>query len=110
MRRDPESALSLLEDTNSVLIVYVRYMADDIDNAENFELRINCGVSHPKFSEKVEAIISQDLRTMKKSVSRQRFNKSNSFAVFNLTAQTLLCAVQYILGFVYLLSDDRNLL
>lgn len=106
--QDPESALSLLEDTNSVLIVYVRYMADDIDNAENFELRINCGVSHPKFSEKVEAIISQDLRTMKKSVSRQRFNKSNSFAVFNLTAQTLLCAVQYILGFVYLLSDDNR--
>lgn len=109
--QDSESALSLLRKTNSVLIVFVRYMADDISNAENFELRIDCGVSHPRFSEKANAVISQDLRTMKQSVSRQRFSKTNAIAIFSLTAQTLVCAIQYILGFVYLLSgNNRNAL
>lgn len=106
--QDKMSMLSLLEKTNSVLFVYVRYTADDISNAENFELRIDCAVSHPKFSEKTEEVISQDLRVMKKSVGRQKFTKENAIGVFNLTAQTLVCACQYILGFVNLLAGNNQ--
>lgn len=102
------SMLSLLEKTNSILFVHVRYTADDITNAENFELRIDYAVSHPKFSEKTEEVISQDLRTMKRSVGRQKFTKENAISVFNLTAQTLVCACQYILGFVNLLVGDNK--
>ena len=106
---DNISLLALLEKTNSVLFVNVRYTADDVGNAENFELRINCAVSHPKFSDKANEVVSQDLRMMKKSVSRQKFTKANAINVFNFTAQTLVCACQYILGFVYLLSgNNRN--
>lgn len=106
--QDKANLLSLLEKTNSVLFVYVRYTTDDVNNAENFELCINCAVSHPKFSEKAEYVISQDLRMMKKSVGRQRFTKENAINVFNFTAQTLVCACQYILGFVYLLAGNNQ--
>lgn len=106
--QDKESLLSLLEKTNSILFVYVRYTTDDTNNAENFELCINCAVSHPKFNEKAENLITQDLRMMKKSVGRQKFTKENAINVFNFTAQTLVCACQYILGFVYLLAGNNQ--
>lgn len=106
--QDPRSTLSLLSRTNCAIIVHVRYMADDVSNAENYELRIDCGVSHPKFNDKAKEVISQDLRTMKKAVGKQRFNKTNAITVFSLTAQTLVCAIQYILGFVYLLSENNR--
>lgn len=105
---DKNGTLALLEKTNCILIVDVRYTADNSGNAENFELRINCAVSHPKFNDKAEAIISQDLRTMKSPVGRQNFNNANAINVFNFTAHTLVCAVQYILGFVYLLSGNNR--
>lgn len=105
---DNTSVLALLKKTNSVIIVNVRYTADVVSNAENFEMRINCAISHPKFNEKAKEVISQDLRMMKKSVSRQRFTKSNVISVFNFTAQTLVCACQYILGFVHLLAGNNR--
>lgn len=106
--QNPKDSISLLQKTNCVLIVHVRYSADDINNAENFELQINCSVSHPHFSEKVKAVISQDLRMMKGSVGKQRFSKSSAINVFSFTTQTLVCACQYILGFVYLLAGDNR--
>lgn len=106
--QDSKSTLALLRRTNCAIIVYVRYMADDVSNAENYELRIDCGVSHPKFNDKAKEVISQDLRTMKKAVGKQRFSKTNAITVFSLTAQTLVCAIQYILGFVYLLSENNR--
>lgn len=105
---DKDSMLSLLGKTNCVLFVYVRYTADDIGNAENFELQINCGVSHPICGERAEKILMQDLRMMKGSVGKQRFKKEDSIDVFNLTAQTLTYACQYILGFVHLLAGNNE--
>lgn len=108
---NPNDGISLLQKTNCVLITQVRYSADDITNAENYELQIHCTVSHPTFNEKLKDIISQDLRTMKGAVRRQRFSKGNAINVFSSTTQTLVCACQYILGFVYLLAgDNRNAL
>jgi len=106
--QDNADMLSLLERTNCVLLIKVRYSADDVTHAENYELQINCAVSHPEFNEKAETILLQDLRTINGPVRRQKFTKANSINVFNLTAQTLACACQYILGFVYLLCGNNE--
>lgn len=106
--QDKSDMLSLLERTNCVLLIKVRYSADDVSHAENYELQINCAVSHPEFNSKAEAILLQDLRAINGPVRRQKFTKANSINVFNLTAQTLACACQYILGFVYLLCGNNE--
>lgn len=99
-------ALALLNRTNCIFIVNVRYTADSANSAENFELRINYGVRHPRFNEAATRILSHDLTALGKPMGSQRFEKSNTINVFNFTTQTLLFACQYILGVVYLLSGD----
>lgn len=103
-----EGAQKLLDKTNCVLIIFVRYTADDVSNAENFELRIDYEVRAPEFDDVANALLSHDLATLKEPVGKQRFVKANTINVFNFTAQTLACACQYILGFMYLLAGDNQ--
>lgn len=104
--QDKEDALALLRRTNCIFIVNVRYTADSANRAENFELRINCGVRHPRFNEAGTQILSHDLTELGKPMGNQRFDKANTINVFNFTTQTLVFACQYILGVVYLLSGN----
>lgn len=104
--QDKEDALALLRRTNCVFIVNVRYTADSVNSAENFELRINYGIRHPRFNEAGTQILSHDLTELGKTMGNQRFDKANTINVFNFTTQTLVFACQYILGVVYLLSGN----
>ncbi len=103
-----EGARKLLDRTNCVLVIFVRYTADDVSNAENFELRIDYDVRAPKFDKIADALLSRDLATLKEPVGKQRFLKANTINVFDFTAQTLACACQYILGFMYLLTGENE--
>lgn len=105
---DNSEAVQLLIRTNCMFLVSVRYSADDVNNAEHFELRINYGVRHPQFSKTAESLLYHDLTALKTSVGKQRFEKAQLISVFDFTAQTLALACQYILGFVYLLSGDNH--
>lgn len=104
---DNDEIVKLLIHTSCMFLVSVRYSADDVSNAENFELRINYGVRHPQFSKTAESILYHDLTALNTSVGKQRFEKAQLISVFNFTAQTLALACQYILGFVYLLSGNN---
>lgn len=104
--QDKTDTLSLLNRTNCIFVVNVRYTADSVNSAENFELRVNYGVRHPRFDEAGARILSHDLSELGKPMGRQRFEKAKIIDVFNFTTQTLVFACQYVLGMVYLLSGD----
>ena len=103
-----EDALAVLERTNCMLLVRVRYSADDVDNAENFELKIDYGVRHPAFNEAATRMLSHDMSALKAPVGKQKFVKTETIDIFNFTTQTLVCACQYVLGVVALLAEDSN--
>ena len=103
-----EDALTVLQRTNCVLLVRVRYTADDIDNAENFELKIDYGVRHPAFNESATRMLSHDMSALNAPVGKQKFVKAETIDVFNFTTQTLVCACQYVLGVVALLAQDSQ--
>jgi tetratricopeptide (TPR) repeat protein len=102
-------ALRLLEKTNCIFLVFVRYTADDIDNAETFELQINYGVRHPAFNELGKKILSHDMATLNIPARKHRFVKANTLDVFNFTTQSLVCGCHYIAGLVALLSGRYRL-
>ena len=99
-----EDAINLLKTTNCLFLVDVKYKADDDTNAENFEMRINCGVVHPKFDKAVELGLAKDLTNLGKSVQNQYFVKKSLLPTFRITAQTLSYICQYTFGFVLLFS------
>lgn len=101
-----DSAVKLLMKTRCVLLVRVRYSADDAKNAENFEMRIGCGVRHPRFDEKADAVLVQDMSMLTETVRNQHFTNRNAINIFNFTTHTLFFACNYILGFVYLLARN----
>lgn len=104
-----EHVLEVLKRTKSALLVRVRYTADDVDNAENFELKIDYGVRHPTFNESATRMLSHDMSALNAPVGKQKFVKSDTLDVFNFTTQTLICACQYILGVVSLLAGDSHI-
>ena len=106
--RNKEDALAVLQRTNCVLLIRVQYTADDIDNAENFELKIDDGVRHPAFNESATQMLSHDMSALGAPVGRQKFVKAETIDVFNFTTQTLVCACQYVLGVVALLAQDSQ--
>lgn len=103
-----DDALAVLQRTNCVLLVRVRYTADDVDNAEKFELKIDYGVRHPAFNESATRMLSHDMSALNAPVGKQKFVKAETIDVFNFTTQTLVCACQYILGVVSLLAGDSH--
>lgn len=104
--QEDEDCLRLLQRTGSVLLVNVRYVTDDTDNSENFELMINYGVRHPHFIETAQKALSFDLSQLGSPIRSQRFDKRNTIDVFNFATQALVFACQYIVGFVALLTGD----
>ena len=104
--QEDKDCLSLLQRTGSTLLVNVRYVTDDTDNSEIFELKINYGVRHPYFNETAQKALSYDLSQLGSPIRSQRFEKRNTIDVFNFTTQALVFACQYIIGFVTLLTGD----
>lgn len=103
-----DDALAVLQRLNCVLLVRVRYTADDVDNAENFELKIDYGVRHPAFNEAATRMLSHDMSALNAPVGKLKFVKAETIDVFNFTTQTLICAFEYILGVVSLLAEDSH--
>lgn len=105
---DKQRTYELLERTNSLILVDVKYFVDDVDNAEHFEMAINYGIVHPEFDAQLEKILAQDMDELRNSVGRRQFVKAEKIQVFKFTAYALSYIFQYILGFVCLLSGDTN--
>ncbi len=103
-----KSAQKLLKKTRCVLLVKVRYTANSLCNADDFELRIGCGILLPKFDEKAGSVLVNDMSMVTSTVQNQHFSGKNAIDVFNLTTHTLSFACNYILGFVYLLAKDGD--
>lgn len=106
--KDKEQLQTLLQKTNCMFYVGVNYKVDDANHAENFEMSINTGVIHPLFVDQVEEILARDLSSLTSTVSQQRFHKSNLLEIFDFTAQTLSYICQYMLGLVYLFSNNTD--
>ncbi len=106
--QDKDSTIELLKKTNCVLFVRVRYSADNASDAEDFELKIGCGVRHPRFNEKASAVIVRDMSILTETVRNQHFSKENAISVFSFTTKTLIFACNYIMGFIYLLAKDAE--
>lgn len=105
--QNKDSAVKLLKKTHCVLLVRVRYSADDANNnAEDFELEIGCGVRHPHFDEKTGEVLVRDMSMLTQTVRNQHFSKQNAISIFKFTTKTLVFACNYILGFIYLLARD----
>ena len=101
-----EDAIKLLRKTHCVLLVQVRYTADDIDNSENFKLTVCYGVRHPKIEESVEKALAHDMAQLGAPIRNQRFEKKSAIDIFDFTTQALVFACQYIVGFAVLLAGD----
>lgn len=101
-----DAALTILQRTNCALLVQVRYTADNVDNAESFELKIDYGIRHPAFHPVAELLLAHDMTALGASVGKQRFVKADTIDVFNFTTRSLVCACQYIVGIVALLNNS----
>lgn len=101
-------ALSLLQKTRGVILVDVRYTADDVDASENFSLKINYGVRHPNFDETAEKALAYDMSQLGAPLRNRRFQKKETIDVFDFSTQALVFVCQYIIGFVLLLAGDGN--
>lgn len=107
--QNKSDVIRLLEKTNSVLLVKVRYSTDDVDDPERFELQINYEMRPTKFDDMANSILSHDMSVLGAPVGRQKFVKAETIDVFNFTTQTLVCACQYIMGFVALLDSNSRM-
>lgn len=103
-----EDAIELLERTNCLFLVNVRYAVNDATNAEFYEMRIDYGVRHRQFEEQAEKIFRQDLCSLGESIGRRRFVRAQTLDEFNFTAQALSLICQYLTGFIFLLSGDSH--
>lgn len=106
--KDKGYAMNLLVKTNCIFLVTVRYVVDDINSAEDFELSIKYGVRHPQFSPQGQDILLRDMHILGAPVESRRFEKKQTIDVFSFTTQALIYICQYILGFVYLLSNNLD--
>ena len=104
--KQDKDCLKLLCKTHSVLLVQVRYTADDVDDSGNFKLAVCYGVRHPEIDEDVEKVLSNDMAQLGAPIRSQRFEKKNAIDVFDFTTQALVFACQYIMGFAVLLARD----
>lgn len=104
--KQDKDCLKLLCKTHSVLLVQVRYTADDVDDSGNFKLAVCYGVRHPEIDKDVEKVLSNDMAQLGAPIRNQRFEKKNAIDVFDFTTQALVFACQYILGFAVLLAGD----
>ena len=82
--QNKDIAVKLLQKTNCVLLVRVRYSADNANNAENFELKIGCGVRHPYFDEKANAVIVKDMSMLTEKVRNQHFTNKNAILIVEI--------------------------
>ncbi len=107
--QDKSDVVRLLEKTNSILLVKVRYSADNVDDPERFELQINYEMRPTRFDDIASSILSHDMSVLGAPVGRQKFVKAETIDVFNFTTHTLVCACQYIMGFVALLDNNSRM-
>lgn len=105
LRRDSD-CLCLLQKTRAVILVDVQYKTDDVDNPENFILKIHYGVRHPEFDKTAEKVLAYDMGQLGSPLRDRRFEKRETIDVFEFSTQALVFACQYIIGFVLLLTGD----
>ena len=101
-----DMSIQLLQDTNCIFLVDVRYSVDSTSQAENYEIQTNYAVRHPRFKDEAMLAFSQDINALGRIVGRQRFNRTQMFDAFNFTAQSLSLICQYLTCFIYLLSGN----
>jgi len=99
-----DDVLSLLQATNCIFYVIVKYRVDSLINAENFEIKIDYGVVHPEFEKTVKQLLENDMGMLGEPLKKKRFTKAQTLDVFDITAHTLSLICQYVLGLVLLFS------
>lgn len=98
------SMVVLLHRTHCVFCVDIIYSADDVNNKNNYEIKINLGTLHPEFNDKDNAFLIGQLNHVSKSVKNRKFNKDLKFEAINVTVLHLHLVAKYIISLVFILS------
>lgn len=101
-----DSIVKLLRKTRCIIRVEVRCTVDDVTETEKYALTINYDILAPTIKEEVKRALTEDIRPLGKSVEKLKFSKKETIEYFDFTVQTLVDICQYMLGCVYLLTDN----
>lgn len=97
---------SLLNNTNCMFCVDIIYSVDDVNNKENYEIKINMGALHPEFKEEDNTFLIGQLNRVAKPVKSRKFHKDLKFDTINVTVLHLHLVAKYIISLVFILSKN----
>ena len=99
------SAIELLEKTNCVFLISVRYSVDSVNNAEHYKMQINYRSFLPSIDEEIRNdFLQTDINNLYSSIKCKKFDKAHLIDEMAFTAITINIICRYIIGLAALLS------
>ncbi len=99
-------AIELLEKTNCVFLIDVKYVVDSATCSEHFKMQIDIGVILPAINEKARsAFLQTDIHDLYRSIKSRKFDKAHLLDEMTFTAVTLNIICRYVFGIVALLTE-----
>lgn len=103
---EKSDAIKLLNKVNCLFCVQTTCTVDDVNNAENYEMRINFGFIHQVLAPKSDELLKQEMRLFTNNLVLQNFSRNNSIQVFSTTAESLTYICAYFLGVTVFIGKD----
>jgi len=103
-------AISLLEKTNCIFLINVRYTVDSATNAEHYKMETDYGFVHPAIDEKArKEFLQTDIINLQHSICSRKFDKAHLIDEMSFTAVSLNIICRYLIGLAALLSGKFSL-
>lgn len=97
--------LNLLEKTNCVFCVDVLYGVDDVNNINEYEIKINFGSYHPGFNSANDEIFNNRFNQISQPLKNKRFSKDSKLDVLNVTVMQIHLVAKYIIALACIFSE-----
>lgn len=105
---DKKQIIKLLKKTNCFFSVEIFYQVDSVNNATNYQLKINTSSLHPKLSKNFLAILQGELIKVSEPISNVKFTKDQKLQKLDVTVEQLCYIVKYILGLTLFLDKSYS--
>lgn len=101
-----KTMIALLERVNCMICIDVDYQVDDVNNTDNYLIRINPGVFHPEFNKQDSEFFLNEMAKVYKPIKSMGFSKQQKINKMNFTSEYLSYAVEYIVGLIAQLDNN----
>lgn len=103
-----EIMINLLEKTRCVFCVELHCQVDSVSDCQEYSIKINAGILHPKVSSLQEKVINIELATAARPIKKLKFTRSQKIDCLQITAQHIHAFAKYMVAIVSLLSGDSQ--